>query len=130
MNSEPDLGPAADTRKLDPMTRRLSLLTPPSPESTPRATPSRLPTSSRLDFSIIGDEGDLIVQRTGCDPGVRRLDWTSFSLGGESHLGPFGAQFAAHRQDGVFCQILRQLKLPPFGPSPVRAASGPAQPVS
>ena len=53
-----------------------------------------------------------------CDPGVGRLDGTSISPGGESHLGPFGAQFAAHRQDGVSCQILRQLELPVLAPVP------------
>ena len=60
----------------------------------------------RIIASIVGNERDLIIERTRGDPGVGRLDRAPFSLCGKRNLGPFAAQLAADRQDNITCQLL------------------------
>ena len=60
----------------------------------------------RIIAAIVGNEGDLIMEGARCNPGVGRLDRTSFSLRGVRNLGPFATQFAADRQHGIPGQVL------------------------
>jgi hypothetical protein len=60
----------------------------------------------RIVASIVGNEGDSVMEGTRRNPGVGRLNRTPFSLRGARDLGPPGAQFAADWQDSVPRQVL------------------------
>src|ERR1019366_1247022 len=75
--------------------------------------------NDRIIASIVGNEEDVIIEGTRCNPGVGCLDRTPFSPGGERNLGPFCTQLAADGQDSVTCQLLGQFEFPPMTPGPL-----------
>ncbi len=55
---------------------------------------------------IVGDQGNLIMQRTGRDPGVRGLDGTPLPAGFPGDLRPFGARFPACGKHDILGEML------------------------